>query len=171
MTTEELLKITDREVGRARSPGPFGRLGYAIMSAPLDGIAGEIMAAGGGQVVDVFANMTLVTKNRVLNVQSLHAVTIGHTVFIASDAQGDIPLLAHEYIHTLQEESGGIFDAGIYGIRAVVQASYGREAAGPGNRTEAIAYLWQQWTQAFRPYGELAPWHYYRPLFGPVPRV
>lgn len=109
--------------------------------------------------------MQLIVGNSLLPPGDFGAITVGHNVFIDRSRLNDRPLLAHEYIHTLQVEAGGPFTAGTYLIRQLVF----QEGQKAKNRNEAIGYLWEGWLRAFARYGERAPWQYYRPLFGPTP--
>jgi RHS repeat-associated protein len=166
LTTARLLSITDREVGRARSPGPIETAIYARLSWEYDLAASAVILAGGGYSPRKFANMQLVVGNSLLPRGDFDAITVGHNVFIDRSRLNDRPLLAHEYIHTLQVEAGGLFTGGTYLIRQLVF----QEGQRAKNRNEAIGYLWEGWLLAFARYGEKAPWHYYRPLFGPTPQ-
>jgi RHS repeat-associated protein len=94
------------------------------------------------------------------------AITIGDTVFLDRGADVfDDGLTAHEYIHVLQGEDLGIKLWAVYVLDAL------NGGGGPGNRTEAIAYLWEGYIRAYGidtlgDYGDNQPWCYYRPVGG-----
>lgn len=68
------------------------------------------------------------------------AITIGEFMFVGSNHRNpSVGLQAHEYIHVLQYRAKANFalDYGWNGARFI-----GIES-GPGNRAEAIGYLWE----------------------------
>ena len=167
LTRDTLLKKTDKVVGRVRSPNLLDTYMYTVNTAAYEAVASAVILAGGGYVDRKFANMMLVVGNAIWPPgPDFDAITVGHTVFIRKSRLQDIPLLGHEYIHTLQEENGGLFTVGTYAWNSFWLQS---EGSGPRNPNEAIAYLWQGWLGAYQQYRERPPWCFYRPLFGPTP--
>jgi RHS repeat-associated protein len=161
LTIHQLLAVTDKEVGRVRSPNGFDTWWYWKNTIDFEAIASSVILAGGGYASGKTANMLLVVGNDILPGAS-DATTIGHTVFIRLREVHNRALLGHEYIHTLQEENGGWATAATYHWFAI------QEGTGPSNHNEAIAYLWQEWVGVY-PRQSRSPWCYYRPLFGPTP--
>lgn len=87
--------------------------------------------------------------------------TVGHTVFIRPGVGATDPLLAHEYIHTLQYL--GTSQIGIvteYGLGELFSGTFGSGSV--ANRLEAIGYLWQGWIDTYDRPGILSrpqkPW-------------
>jgi hypothetical protein len=103
-------------------------------------------------------------------VGSFAAITVGHTVFWDGNYSGTaaVALMSHEYVHVLQIENGGLANIASYGWNAIGQAIGRQEASGPGNRNEAIGYLWEGWVNAFREYGAKPAWCTFQPTSGGV---
>jgi hypothetical protein len=93
------------------------------------------------------------------------AQTFGDTVFLLDKSQmWDDPLTAHEYVHVLQGEVGGV------GFFLDYQIEVDRHGYGASNRYEALACLWGGYIDAFgnarltETYGDNQPWCVFRPI-------
>ena len=105
----------------------------------MDIVGDLLFRSGNGYKVWTVAGMKVVTGNS-LSPGSARGQTIGHFVFVDSRASAfDRPLLAHEYIHILQQENGGYINLTTYGVNAVLQAIRGRTASGPTIATKRSA--------------------------------
>jgi RHS repeat-associated protein len=93
-----------------------------------------------------------------------NAVTYGKYIFLRDGLDPDhmsYAMLSHEYIHVLQWQGRGFDFASEY-LRMIRS---GQNTFDPGNRLEAIAYLWQGWIQYYYPhYQGRLPWTIFRPL-------
>ena len=166
LSRDQIVKLTQTETGRVRSPSSLDAFVYSNRSSYLDAAAVGVTLLGGSHARWV-ANMDVWVSNPLLP-GSARAITLGHKVFTNPGTGNtyDAALLSHEYVHTLQEENGGLISGGIYGTDALVAAVKGLEATGPGNRTEAIGYLWQEWMVTYQTFGEKPSWCYFTPTSG-----
>jgi len=166
LTRKKLVQLTKDETGRSYRPSDFEKFLYSLESGPLDVLATGLRADGGRRA-RTYANMTIWVGHPYLPPSPFGAITIGHVVFVAAEHTYNRALLAHEYIHVIQQEHRGLLQLDRYFTEAALELLAGRQHAGPGNREEALGYLWESYVQAYK--AENGPWCEFRPTDGNVP--
>jgi hypothetical protein len=106
--------------------------------------------------------LTLVADNRFATRSK--DLTVGHAVFLGPGMnQYQVSLLAHEYVHVLQQ-AADLFQYDHYTRAEFVALDRNLEGQGAGNRFEALPYIWQKWLDAYwmvdfnRPGGARPSW-------------
>jgi RHS repeat-associated protein len=159
---------TQRMVHRVRSPSGSKAFAYnynraygAAMARTLSlQFLGLSVRKGPGRMKVVCCSNTLPPSGNT-------AATYGEYVFVEDSKAflADTPrkraLLAHEYIHVLQWEAGGL----AFGVEYLARLPFGTDASNP---LEAPGYLWEGYVTAFDKYRNSGlrrlPWKIWKPL-------
>ncbi len=176
LTYPRLITLTRNSTGRVADPGMFLTWWYQVNVNSIKLLASQIGKQWpldfslGGHVVSHEGGVTWLNQNARLPsmFSGADAVTIGDRIFLrgsGSTAPND-PLAAHEYIHVLQGENGGVTLWYQYFLEALQHRGM------PSNHIEALPYIWQGYIATYGvantalgpDYGDNQPWCTFRPL-------